>query len=58
MNAERNHVNHWFCGNKLYLNNDKTKYVMFHQAKSKDDLSVVFPDLFINDVKTIHKGSH
>ena len=25
---------------------------MFHQAKSKNDLSVVFSDLFINDVKT------
>ena len=51
MNAEQNHLNDWFCANKLSLNTDKTKYVLFHKAKTKDNLRLVLPDLFINDVK-------
>ena len=51
MNNELSHLNDWFCGNKLSLNTDKTKHVLFHKAKSKDNLPLVLPDLFINDVK-------
>ena len=51
MNAELSHLNDLFCANKLSLNTDKTKYVLFHNAKSKDDLPLVLPDLFIKDVK-------
>ena len=51
MNAELNHLNDWFCANKLSLNTDKTTYVLFHKAKSNDNLHLVLPDLFINDVK-------
>ena len=50
MNAELSHLNDWFCANKLSLNTDKTKYVLFHKAKSKNNLPLVLPDLFINDV--------
>ena len=51
MNTELSHLNNWFCANKLSLNTDKTKYVLFYEAKSKDNLSLVLPDLLINDVK-------
>ena len=51
MNAELSHLNDLFCANKLSLNTDKTKYVLFYEAKSKDNLSLVLPDLLINDVK-------
>ena len=44
MNAELNLLNDWFCTNKLSLNTDKTKYVLFHKAKNKDNLPLVFPD--------------
>ena len=33
MNAEPSHLNYWFCANKLSLNSDKTKHVLFHKAK-------------------------
>ena len=51
MTAELIHLNDWCCANKISLNTDKTKYVWFHKAKSKDNLLLVLPDLFINDVK-------
>ena len=35
MNAELSHLNDWFCANKLSLNNNKTKYVLFYKAKIK-----------------------
>ena len=50
MNAELSHLNDWFCANKLSLNTDKTKCVMFHKAKSKDNLPLVLLNLFIDDV--------
>ena len=56
MNTELSHLNHWFYGNKLHLNTDKTMYVLFHKAKSKDNLPLVLPDLFINDVKIKRKN--
>ena len=48
MNAELSHLNDWFCACKLSLNTDKTKYVLFHKAKSKDNLPLVLPNLLIN----------
>ena len=57
MNAELSHLNDWFCANKLSLNTDKTKYVLFHKAKSKDNLPLVLPDFFINDVKIKSENS-
>ena len=52
-----NHLNDWFCANKLSLNSDKTKYVLFHKSKSKNNLPLVLPDLFINDVKIKRENS-
>ena len=57
MNAELSHLNDWFCANKLSPNTDETKYVLFHKAKSKDNLPLVLPDLFINDVKIKSENS-
>ena len=57
MNAELSHLNDRFCANKLSLNTDKVKYVLFHKAKSKDNLPLVLPDLFINDVKIKSENS-
>ena len=57
MNAELSHLNDWFCANKLSLTTDKTKYVLLHKAKSKDNLPLVLPDLFINNVKIKSENS-
>ena len=57
MNAELIHLNDWFCASKLSLNTDKTKYVLLHQAKSKDNFPLVLPDLFINDVTIKRENS-
>ena len=55
-NTELSHLNGQFCANKLSLNTDKTNY-LFHKAKSKDNLPLVLPDLFINDVKIKRENS-
>ena len=57
MKAELSHLNDWFYAYKLSPNTDKTKYVLFHKAKSKDNLPVVLPDLFINDVQIKSENS-
>ena len=57
MNVELSHLNEWFCANKLSLNTDKTKYVLFYKAKTKDNLPLVLPELFINDVKIKSENS-
>ena len=57
MNAKLSHLNDWFGANKLSLNTDKTMYVLFHKAKSKDNLPLVLPDLFINDFKIKRENS-
>ena len=57
MNTELSHLNDWFCANKLSLTTDKTKYLLLHKAKSKDNLPLVLPDLFINNVKIKSENS-
>ena len=57
MNAELSHLKDWFCANKLSLNTDKTKYLVFNKAKSKGNLSLLLPDLFIVDVKIKRENS-
>ena len=57
MNDVLSHLNDSFCANKLSLNTDKTKYFLFHKAIIKDNFSLAFPDLFINDVKIKRKSS-
>ena len=57
MNAELSHLNDWFWAKILSLNTDKTKYVLFHKAKSKVNLPLVLPDLFVNGVKIKRENS-
>ena len=57
MNTELSHLNDWIYADKLSLNTDKTKYVLFHKAKTKDNLPLVLPNLFINDVKIKSENS-
>ena len=57
MNDERSRLNDWFCANKVSLNTDKTKYVLFHKAKSRDNLPLVLPDLCVNNAKTKRENS-
>ena len=39
------------------MNTDKTKYVLFHKAKSRDNLPLVLPDLCINNAKIKRENS-
>ena len=39
----------WFKANKLSLNNEKTKYTLFHKKSSKDDQPLKLPALKIAD---------
>ena len=57
MNAELSHLNDWFCANKLSLNTNKTKYVLFYKAKIKYNLPLFLPDLFVDDVKIKSENS-
>ena len=41
----------WFKGNKSFLNNRKTKYTLFHEKSSKDDLHLRLLALNISDKK-------
>ena len=56
INAELSNLNDCFCANNVSPNTDKTKYVLFHKAKSKSNLPLVLPDLFINNAK-IKRGN-
>ena len=42
---------------QIISDTDKTKYVLFHKAKSKHNLPLVLPDLFINDAKIKRENS-
>ena len=44
-----------FKANKLSLNNEKTKYALFHKKSSKDDLPLKPPTLKIADNKMERK---
>ncbi len=37
INMELNHINDWLKYNKLFLNIDKSKYMIFHHSKQKGD---------------------
>ena len=39
----------WFNANKLSLDNDKTKYALFHEAREKHNIPLKLPPLYIND---------
>ena len=59
VNEELGKIGDWFKANKLCLNNEKSKYTLFHKNSSKDDLLLKLPDLKIanNRIERIKKQS-
>ena len=51
MNEELGHISIWLKANKLSLNTDKTKYILFHKTRQSDNLPLKLPDLTINSSK-------
>lgn len=49
VNLELNKVFEWFKLNKLSLNNDKTKYALFHEVRKKYNISLKLFSLFIGN---------
>ena len=50
MNIELEKFNEWFKSNKLSINADKTKFILFHKSRQSMNLSLKLPDLKINNV--------
>ena len=50
-NDEREKIPQWFKGNKLSLNERKTKFTLFHKPRAKDNLPPQLPNLKINNNK-------
>ena len=49
VNNEIKKVNEWFNCNKLSLNTDKTKYVLFFKPSKEDDIPLKLPNLIVNN---------
>ena len=49
VNNELSNISHWFSGNKLSLNTDKTKLTLFHKIRQRDNIPLVLPTLKINN---------
>jgi hypothetical protein len=43
-------VSEWFESNKLSLNADKTKYILFHKVSKSENIPLKLPDLKINNI--------
>ena len=43
VNNELSSISHWFNSNKLSLNADKTKFILFHKVRERDNIPVVLP---------------
>ncbi|XP_065662693.1 uncharacterized protein LOC136085325 [Hydra vulgaris] len=57
MNIELCKVNNWFKANKLSLNAEKTKYILFHKKTQEENLPLKLPNLSLND-KLVNKQSN
>ena len=44
-NQELNQINDWFLANKLSLNVEKTKYLLFHKLADQDYIPLKLPSL-------------
>ena len=44
-NQELNQINDWFLGNKLSLNAEETKYMLFHKLRDQDNTPLKLPSL-------------
>ena len=50
MNSELEKFNEWFKSNKLSINADKTKFILFHKSRQSMNLPLKLPDLKTNNV--------
>ena len=48
-NIELKKNSEWFQASKLYLNEDKTRFTLFHKLQDRDNLPLQLPVLKIND---------
>ena len=48
-NSELRKISEWFRANKLSLNEDKTRFTLFHGPQDRDNLPLQLPALKIND---------
>ena len=47
-NQELSQINEWFLANKLYLNVEKTKYMLFHKCIEQENIPLKLPLLQLN----------
>ena len=57
VNDELKRIYEWFNANKLSLNDDKTKYSLFHKPSKTDDLPLLLPKVLINYKEVERVGS-
>ena len=56
MNKELENVSRWFKSNKLSLNVDKNKWLLFHPLSKRQSLPQTLPNLLIENIY-ISKGN-
>ena len=49
VNNELSNISHWFNSNKLSVNADKTKFILFYKVRQRDKIPLVLPRLKINN---------
>ena len=49
VNNEFSNINPWFNSNKLSLNSDKSKFILFYKVRQRDNIPLVLPTLKVND---------
>ena len=56
-NLELRKISEWFRANKLSLNEDKTRFTLFHRPQDRDNLPLRLPALNINDYEIKRSSS-
>ena len=56
-NLELGKISEWFQANKLSLNEDKTRFTLFHKPQARDNLPLRLPALKINDYEIKRSSS-
>jgi len=49
LNEELDKINEWFISNRLSLNVEKTKFILFHKASKAENIPLKLPNLLINN---------
>ena len=50
-NQELSQINDWFLANKLFLNVEKTKYMLFHKLTHQENIPLKLPSLQLNGIE-------